>query len=65
MNDHCHEVHTLLWRGVTIEVTYKRLCLRNAGYDACHVTLTSITPSRCPLPVTETGYASHFVDLRP
>lgn len=63
MNDHCLEVHTLVWRGITIEVTYEAHWLRREGfYCPCHLTLKTIAPERCPLPVTATGYLSHFTD---
>ena len=63
MNEHRFEVHTLHWRGITIEVTYEAYWLRREGfYCPCHLTLKTIAPERCPLPVTETGYLSHFTD---
>lgn len=63
MNEHCLEVHTLNWRGITIEVTYEAYWLRREGfYCPCHLTLKAIAPERCPLPVTGTGYLSHFTD---
>ncbi|MDP9592080.1 UNVERIFIED_ORG: hypothetical protein J2W19_004662 [Shinella zoogloeoides] len=31
-------------------------------YCPCHLTLKTIQPERCALPVTETGYLSHFTD---
>lgn len=63
MNDHRFETHKLLWRGITIEVTYEAHWLRREGlYCPCHLTLKTIERERYPLPVTETGYLSHFTD---
>lgn len=63
MNEHRLEVHTLVWRGIAIEVTYEAHWLRREGfYFQCHITLKTVAPGRCPLPVTETGYLSHFTD---
>lgn len=63
MNEHRFETHTLVWRGIIIEVTYEASWLRREGfYCPCHLTLKTIVPERCPLPVTETGYLSHFTD---
>jgi len=63
MNDHRLEVHTLVWRGITVEVTYEAHWLRREGfYCPCHLTLKTIQPDRCPLPVIETGYLSLFTD---
>lgn len=63
MNNHCFEVHTLVWRGITIEVTYEAEWLRREGfYCPCHLTVTSIAPNRCALPITATGYRSLFTD---
>jgi hypothetical protein len=30
------------------------------GLDTTHLEIESITPERAPLPITETGYRSHF-----
>jgi hypothetical protein len=63
MNDHRFETHKLIWRGITIEVTYEAHWLRREGfYCPCHLALTTIEPERCPLPLNETGYLSHFTD---
>jgi len=63
MSKHRYKVHTLHWRSITIEVTYEADWLFREGfYCPCHLTLKSIAPDRCPLPVTETGYLSHFTD---
>jgi hypothetical protein len=60
------EVHALHWRGVDIEITFERSWLsiaREHDLAASHLTVTAIQPSRAPLPITETGYRSHFLHL--
>lgn len=63
--DRSIEVHALLWRGVDIEITFERDWLglvRKHNLAASHLTITAIRPERAPLPITETGYRSHFLD---
>lgn len=58
------EVHALHWRGVDIEITFERDWLsitREHDLAASHLTVTSVQPKRAPLPITETGYRSHFL----
>lgn len=58
------EVHALHWRGVDIEITFEPNWLgidRTADRCIAHLTLTARKPERAPLPVTETGYLSHFI----
>lgn len=58
------EVHALHWRGVDIEITFERDWLSTArahGLAASHLTITAIQPERASLPITETGYRSHFL----
>lgn len=50
MDEHRLEVHALLWRGITIEVTYEAHWLRREGfYCPCHLALKTIQPERYPL----------------
>lgn len=50
-------VETTDWQGITLSVTY------GGGYcGKMHLELRSISPERALLPVTNTGYRSHFVD---
>jgi hypothetical protein len=46
----------LLWQGIEIEATYTP---RTWGITA-HLEIQSIAPERAPLPITQTGYLSHF-----
>ncbi len=58
------EVHALHWRGVNLEITFERDWLslaREHSLAASHLTVTTIQPERAPLPITETGYRSHFL----
>jgi hypothetical protein len=45
-----------IWRGIEIEVTYTPL---KWGVIA-HLEIQSIAPRNAPLPITATGYRSHF-----
>lgn len=58
------EVHALQWRGVDIEITFERNWLsitRHRDLAASHLTVTAVNPKRARLPITETGYRSHFL----
>ncbi|MCR2832404.1 hypothetical protein [Parerythrobacter lacustris] len=52
------------WQGILIEVRYAPYWLGSSDDgDACsvaHLELESLRPERAPLPVTGTGYRSHF-----
>jgi hypothetical protein len=54
-------IERLLWRGVAVSVSYEADWLRSAArgspYPASHLEIRSPVP----LPITETGYLSHFV----
>ena len=53
------------WQGITLSVTYEPDWLgrgeRGAVHATAHLTITAIAPERARLPVTETGYRSHFL----
>lgn len=44
------------WRGIEIETTYTPL---KWGASA-HLEVRSVSPEHAPLPISETGYLSHF-----
>lgn len=44
------------WRGIEIEAIYTPLQWKVIA----HLEVRSIKPERAPLPITETGYRSHF-----
>ncbi|MES1985904.1 MAG: hypothetical protein V4461_13215 [Pseudomonadota bacterium] len=50
------QVYRLIWRGIEIEARYWS---RKWGVTA-HLEIESIRPERAPLPITGTGYRSHF-----
>ena len=50
------QTHRFTWRGIEIEARYSP---SKWGVIA-HLEIESIQPPRAPLPVTETGYRSHF-----
>lgn len=50
------QVHRFTWQGIEIEVIYSPV---RWGVIA-HLEISSIEPPRTPLPITETGYRSHF-----
>lgn len=52
------------WNGITLEVSWEPSWLpTSASLDAVgHLQLQSIAPERAPLPVTETGYRSLFIN---
>lgn len=52
-------VETLLWQGLTIEVSYEANWLGSKHY--AHLQLRSMQPTEAPLPVSETDYRSHFL----
>ena len=65
MEDRNIEHHTFDWRGITVTVTYEALWLGSCGgkYDAAHIAVESVKPERAQLPITETGYRSHFTTI--
>lgn len=50
------QTHRFAWQGIEIEAVYVP---RYSGSFA-HLEIRSVRPERAPLPVTETGYRSHF-----
>lgn len=50
------QIHRLTWRGIEIEVRYTPLQWKVIA----HLEIESVAPERAPLPITETGYRSHF-----
>ena len=50
------EIHTFGWQGVEIELKYWPL----KWTVISHLEIRSVLPEKEPLPITETGYKSHF-----
>ncbi len=57
-----YELHRIEWNGISIEVRYapEWLAMHDTDYDVAHVEIEAVQPQRTPLPITETGYKSHF-----
>ena len=55
--------HRIDWNGITVEVTHEPNWLNTSdvGYATAHIQLCGVAPERAPLPMTETGYRSHFL----
>ena len=50
------------WQGYRIQVAYQPNWLGGASHlSVAHFDITTIEPPRGPLPITETGYRSHFL----
>ncbi|QHQ35232.1 hypothetical protein [Algicella marina] len=49
--------HTIVWEGIEIELTYDPAAW---GGVIAHLEVRSINPDCAPLPITETGYLSHY-----
>ena len=50
------------WNGIHININWEPqwLNLKVNHYDVAHLDIESMKPERAPLPITETGYLSHF-----
>lgn len=54
-----YTIETLDWRGTLIQVGY---AADYTGNDViAHIEVETQEPARAPLPITETGYRSHFL----
>lgn len=51
------QTHRFTWEGIEIELTYVPEAY---GGAIAHLEVRSINPERAPLPITETGYRSHY-----
>jgi hypothetical protein len=57
------EHHRLAWRGRVIAIDYEADWLGFARtHRVCHFDIRTVEPDRAPIPITETGYRSHFDD---
>ena len=58
-------VERLVWQGRTIEVRYEpdwcSLPELGPGRQLAHLEVQVMNPPMAPLPITETGYRSHFI----
>lgn len=59
-----YEITRSNWNGIEIEIRWNRNYL---VYDdqthMAHLEIMSVKPERAPLPITETGYKSHFTHV--
>ena len=53
-------VETFDWHGILIDVSYEPAGF--GGHPTAHLTVETRDPPRTPLPITETGHRSHFMD---
>lgn len=51
------QIHKVTWEGIEIEARYTP---QKFGGVIAHLELEAINPPRARLPMTETGYRSHF-----
>lgn len=52
----------LVWEGVTLSISYEPSWLgMSEDYGPAHLEIHVVEPERAPLPITETGYRSHFL----
>ena len=57
------ETHTIVWRGITIEVRYEASWLGSKGkFSTSHLEVDVRAPECAEIPITETGYRSHFAN---
>ena len=50
------------WNGIEIEIRWNAdHLIFDDGQSMAHLEIESIQPARAPLPITETGYRSHFL----
>ena len=54
--------HHITWQGIAIEISYCPQWLSGDidSYNVAHLEIRTIEPERTRLPITETGYKSHF-----
>jgi hypothetical protein len=58
-----YEISHITWQGIEIEIRFARDWLRSSktAYPTAHIEVVAIKPPRAALPITETGYRSHFL----
>ena len=52
------------WQGITLSITYEEHWLgseRESPFDTAHLQVRVSTPIDAIIPITETGYRSHFI----
>lgn len=58
-----YERHHVAWGGIDVEICFERNWLGSppSAYHPSHLEIRSVRPERAQLPITETGYLSHFM----
>lgn len=51
-----YQIYRFTWHGIEIEARYNP---HHYG-EIAHLEIETVAPERAPLPITETGYRSHF-----
>jgi hypothetical protein len=51
----------LVWRGTSVSVVYKPDHAGHKDFRLSHLEVRVVAPEGAPLPVTDTGYRSHFL----
>jgi hypothetical protein len=57
------ETFSTEWNSIGLQITWEANWLNltdNHGYDVAHLDIEGMSPERAALPITETGYRSHF-----
>lgn len=59
------EQHEITWEGIRISVSFERNWLQSTSphFRTAHMQLQTVSPARVALPMTETGYRSHFLPV--
>lgn len=57
---HMTQTFTIEWDGITININWEAHWLNSEAYDVAHLDIESVKPEGSALPITETGYLSHF-----
>lgn len=59
------QTHTLIWEGIELEIRYIKSWSasfeKTYGHAMAHLEIRTITDTHQALPITETGYRSHFI----
>ena len=59
-----YQTNHLNWNGISIQIRYcpdwSGIAAKSYGQAFVHIEVESIEPARAALPMTETGYKSHF-----
>ena len=58
--DRSIETHAATWHGIELEIRYEPVWL-DLKHSVAHLEVCTTRPDHEPLPITETGYRSHFI----